>query len=299
MIDLLNWSDMAKRKRIRFEAFSIHGFVDGKPIAYEALCNGLAALRPEQRMALVGGKLVAVPKITKSEKKFFFTAYSGFKEATLLIYDTQTTEERVGTLPEGQLIARKVHGAIDVEKRLAFIEANRLGASPSQIAELFKFAAKQIEGFETLDLDFNPKAGESFKQALEEFGRIQSAKVQLSRPNINWTDFSNELTTFADDSNAHVLEVEGRAPRSKSLAKESGLISFVKSVTAMVHSPIKNAWVTGSIGNQKSLTTLNLNKHVESAVVEVPVAPSGGVSEQEVRESLAGLLDAGSKPKPG
>jgi hypothetical protein len=66
----------------------------------------------------------------------------------------------------------------------------------------------------------------------------------------------------------------------------------------MVHSPIKNAWVTGSIGKQKSLTTLNLNKHVESAVVEVPVAPSGGVSEQEVRESLTGLLDAGSPPKP-
>ncbi len=283
---------MAKRKRIKFEAFSLHGFLDGKPVNYEGLFDDLVYLSSNQRTATVGGKLVAIPKIIKSQKKYFFTAYSGFQEATLLIYDTQTTEEKIGTLPQGQLIARKVHGAVDVEKRLAYIEANRLGVNASQIAELLKFASRHIERYEGLELDLNPMAGESFNQALDELGRIQRAKVQLSRPNINWTDFSNELTTFADDSNAHVLEVEGRASRNKSLAKNNGLISFVKSVTAMAHSPIKNAWVTGSIGNNTNLTTLNLNKYVKTATVDVSVNQSGKVPEHEVREALSGLLDS-------
>jgi hypothetical protein len=46
---------MAKRKRIKFEAYSIHGFVEGKPADYQMLFERLAALKPEQRMAVAGG----------------------------------------------------------------------------------------------------------------------------------------------------------------------------------------------------------------------------------------------------
>jgi hypothetical protein len=281
-----------KRKRLKFEAFSLHGFIENEPIDYRVLFKELESLSADERTAIIGGKMVAIAKLLPVDGIFHFTIYSGIQEATILIYDTQTTEEQVSSLPEGQLIARKVHGAVDPEKRTAWIEANRLGASASQIAELIELAAKNTKSFIGLDFSLNPKVGEGFMRAVEELNRIQNARLQISRPNAAWTEFHNDLTSVADDSNAHVVEVEARASRSQSISKTAGLIQFLKQATQAAHSPIKNAWVSGSRPGQTSMTTLNLNRFVQTATVEFP-QDDGAVAESRIREALGEIVNPG------
>ena len=74
---------------------------------------------------MIRGKMIAIAKMERVAGIYYSTIYSGMKDATILICDTQTTEEQVNTLPEGQVIARKVHGAVDPVARIAWIEANR------------------------------------------------------------------------------------------------------------------------------------------------------------------------------
>ena len=286
-----------KRKRIKFEAFSLHGFIDNEPIDYLALFQELEGLNADERTAIIGGKMVAIAKLLSLNGIYYFTIYSGIKEATILIYDTQTTEEQISSLPEGQLIARKVHGAVDPESRTAWIEANRLGASASQIAELIEQAAKNTESFDGLDFNLNPKVGEGFMQAVEELNRIQNARLQISRPNASWNDFHNDLTSVADDSNAHVVEVEARASRSQSLSKTAGLIRFLRQATQVAYSPIKNAWVSGSRHGQAGMITLNLNRFDETATVELPL-DGGAVPESQIREALGGIVNPQSDNDP-
>jgi hypothetical protein len=284
-----------KRKRVKFEAFSLHGFVEGKAIAsYEDLFAQLLELPAAQRTASIGGKMVAIAKLQKLKGIYMFTVYSGFQEATILIYDIQTTEEQVSGLPAGQVIARKVHGAVDPVKRTAWIEANRLGANAAQIAELIELSAIHTKGFAGLEFNLNPKPGAGFQKAIQELERIQSAKLQVSKPNPNWTDFSNNLTEVADESNAHILEIEGRASRTKSLSKSAGLMGLLKQAASAVHSPLKNAWVSGNLPGQSGLTTLNLNKYVEAATVELPL-DGRGVPEQQFQETLSGLMETSTK----
>jgi hypothetical protein len=281
-----------KRKRLKFEAFSLHGFVDNVPIDYAQLFDELENLTSEERTALVDGKLIAIAKLESVDGLYYFTIYSGIKEATILIYDTQTAQEHIGSLSEGQLIARKVHGVADPAKRFAWIEANRLGASAGQIAALIQEAASSTNNFAGLDFNLHPVVGDGFMEAVEHLGRIQNARLQISRPNANWTDFHDNLTSVADDSNAHVVELEARASRNQSLSKTNGLMRFLKQVMRAPHSPIKNAWVSGNPPGQAGITTLNLNRFVEAATFELPVE-RGAVAESEIRETLTGLV----KPK--
>ena len=89
-----------KRKRIKFEAFSLHGFIDNEPIDYLALFRELEGLNADERTAIIGGKMVAIAKLLSVDGIYYFTIYSGIQEATILIYDTQTTEEQISSLPQ-------------------------------------------------------------------------------------------------------------------------------------------------------------------------------------------------------
>ncbi len=90
-----------------------------------------------------------------------------------------------------------------------------------------------------LVIDLNPVTAESFNEELEQFDRIRQASVTVARPNYDWTENANTLTTYAAESDGQTAELEISAPRGGSLAKERGIVRDIKKLVQHAIGPLK------------------------------------------------------------
>jgi hypothetical protein len=195
------------------------------------------------------------------------------------------------------VIATRTVGLIDPVARRVIVQYVHTGVRAAQIATLFeKLARTRSESFEGATLEFAP----TFRQELAAMNRIQFASVTLTRPNIDWNDFSNAANSLAEDTNAHNITVTATAGRNQSLSKTKGLIQTITEVVSKVEdgakSILKAVVIKGMRDDESALTTLNLTKHIDARIVKVPLESDGLPNPGAVtKASLAFMND----PKEG
>jgi hypothetical protein len=288
-------------KAVRLEAFDIQGHNGAEPFDYVAFFDFIAQQDSKTRRETVADRFIAVPNFTKYEGQYAFVAYAGSTDRSFLVLDLEEETEEVRQIESGKVIATRTVGLIDPVARRVIVQYVHTGVRAAQIATLFeKLARIRSKEFEGATLEFAPTPGRTFRQELAAMKRIQSASVTLTRPNIDWNDFSNAANSLAEDTNAHNITVSAVAGRNQSLSKAKGLIHTITEVISQVEdgakSILKAVVIKGMRDDESALTTLNLTKHIDARMVKVPLESDGLPNPGAVTEaSLAFMND----PKEG
>jgi len=274
----------------------MHSHVEGAVVDYvnlfDAIAPTLAGFHYEE-----GTRHVAFGQVNKIGNRIFLVAYTGYDARALLLFDVNRQQELFESIQPGRFHARKTHPLIDPRQRSLLIENRKGHLRPDDLATAIELIARKLPGYETVELEFNPVAESEFVRQIEQFQRIQQATISLARPNPDWTDRHHQLTEVADESEAKAIDVTVRAKREKSIAKDSGLIKFIKEFAALPQSIFKRISITGSRDDDAGLITLNLSKHVEHIDLLADLDPvTGQPNESEVRNTMDSYLAGKENP---
>lgn len=270
-------------KAVRLEAFDIQGHNGSGPLDYASFFSFIAAQNPNLRRERIADRLIAVPSFVEIDGRYSFVAYAGSSETSFLVLDLASDTEEIRHIEDGKVIATRTVGTIDPLARRAVIQYVHTGVRAAQVAALFeKLAHTRSTEFEGATLEFAPRAGRTFKQQIVAMERIQSASVTLTRPNYDWTDYSNAINELAGDSEAHNIEVAASAPRNGTLSKSKGVVQVINKLVDGTRSIIKSAVIKGLREGDSAPITLNLNKHIESRMAKVPLSSEGLPSTPDI-----------------
>jgi hypothetical protein len=176
------------------------------------------------------------------------------------------------------------------------MESGRNHPAAEELAQFIEDEARNLEGFETLELSFTPVPTPTFAEKITRMQRIQSATVSLARPNVDWGDRYTQLTQYADESNAKVIDTTVRAGRSESISKQSGLIPNLIQWLSGGHPAVVNAKIKGNADEKSPLTELKLSDPVETVALPVDVNPeTKQPSDLLIQQSLNAYLDSKDK----
>jgi hypothetical protein len=264
-------------KPVRLEAFDIQGHNGNEPLNYAEFFRMVSAYDPQLRRETVDDRILAIPTFYPVDAGYAFIAYAGTVDSTFLILDLNSDQEQVRQLETGQILATRTVGVIDPTNRKAVIQYVHTGVRSPQIASLLERLARTLSpDFGDVSLEFAPVPRQEFATELASMERITSASIKLTRPNVDWDDFSAAATEFGRASGAHNIDISASAPRNGSLSRSGGIIEGIKDfVSGSSRAILKAAVVSGFKSDQDTLTTLNLNKYIESRKVNVPIGPDG------------------------
>jgi hypothetical protein len=283
---------MAKRV-LRFELYSIHAHLATDiPVDYMKLFETMPSL---QGYHLEESKHhIAIGKANFSSGRLFIVAYTGYSEKSMLFFDVTAKEELTESTVPGRFQARKTYAMVDGRKRFLLIEMKKGNLSPADLAfALEAHVQTALPEYKSLELVFNPIADVEFIKRLEALARIQAATVTIGRPNPDWTDRHNQLTEVADESNAKALDVTARAKRGKSLSKDAGLVQFVKHFAGSAMTMFQKIKITGQLGADSGLITLDLSKHIEHVNIPFDVDPKTHLpNDGDVQREMSAYLDS-------
>lgn len=265
------------KRSLKFLQYSIHAHIGESNPDYANLIRELAAIKGKYRKS--GKRILAIGtvKLTRAAHesvRLFLIVYSGDYEQNILLFDLNQQAEFTAQAEDGRFVARKTHVMIDPNSRKVLIESGRGHPPAEELAEFIEEEAQGIESYEGLELSFTPVPTRTFSDKISEMQRIQSATVSLARPNVDWNERHAELTQFAEESNAKVIDTTVRAGRNQSLAKNAGLIQDLLHWVSDTLPSVVNAKIKGSRDAQSPLIELKLSDHVETVVFPVDLDPA-------------------------
>ncbi|HEY1833157.1 MAG TPA: hypothetical protein VGG08_01875 [Solirubrobacteraceae bacterium] len=265
--------------------WSIHARASGEPIDYEELFREVARLEPVERQRDDGEKVVALQSVDVSDGLASIVALEG-PHGQPILYDTSDGSEEAGALRRAQVVATRTHALVDIARREVIVEYNHRGAKATDIAAALQVSGRKVPGWPRLRVDLSPKADQSFVESIDDFDRIRVATVRIGRPNVDWNDWDDDISDAAHDSDAQSAEVMFSAGRDESLAKDKGLVAFIRDRAEDAVSALKNASVTGRRGGEAAETTVTLGDHKAHQRVNVRLDADGHVLEADINRYL-------------
>jgi hypothetical protein len=263
---------------------------------YAALFHALTVLKGKNRKN--GKRITAIgtamlTRGSTDHDRLSLIVYTGDDDQNILLFDLDQQVEFNAATEAGRFVARKTHVLIDPIQRMLVIESGRGHPSAEELAEFIEDEAHSLEGFNTLELSFTPVPTRKFAEKITGMQRIQSATVSLARPNPDWGDRYDQLTKYAAESNAKVIDATVRAGRRDSLSKDSGLIpNLVHWLTGALPAVV-NAKIKGAFDAQSPLTELKLSDYVETVSIPVDVSPeTKQPPDSVIQKSLNAYLDS-------
>jgi hypothetical protein len=282
-------NSQTSRKLLRYHVTA--NLEKGK-VDYGRLLHEIARLPQEERYLKKQDRLIAIPKIFFAEKRVYCVAYEGILGLNPLFFNPQNASERIQELTRGEILATKTHTIIDPTNRQAIIEYNHRGAKANDIAKVLESAARNIEGWETLTLEFIPVPAMEFLRAINTFERIATASLRIVRPNPDWTDQYNLLNDLGMASNAQTVEMGASARRGGSLSPRSGIVKLIKDLVSQARSCVKNAFITGNRVETLGLSKISLDRFNEHKKVSVSVDDNGYVRSEEIQDMMTEYLNS-------
>jgi hypothetical protein len=266
-------------------AYSIHGRGrSGEVIDYVAFVQALvAAPSPLRRATINQDEVVLLRDVRQHGRVWELRFLSGSDQESLTLFDVENDRERDDPRSAGEIVVRPTFLYLNPESRFVALERRRPGLSPG--------IGTAIGFDDDLVIDLNPVTAESFNEELEQFERIRQASVTVARPNYDWTENANTLTTYAAESDGQTAELEISAPRGGSLAKERGIVQDIKELVQRAIGPLKKVKIVGRHTDETRERTLTLASHQERQFVPVDGNASAEDQRSQVAQGATGLLD--------
>lgn len=272
---------MPKRLTSRLlQVFVLHARQNNELINYGEVIRDIAAIPPEKRFVRTGNRVLAIPHMRVEEPFLYLMAYYGQVGLNPLIFNTGSAKERLESLEKGEIVATRTHAILNWETRECIIEYNLRGAKYSNIAFALEALGTQHTDYEHISVELNPLADKSFFSEIDRFERVTVARMQVVRPNVDWSDSANMLATIADESHGRTAEIRISAGRDNSLSKQSGIVAIIKELAGKAHSMLKNATIEGRRIGEDAPTRISLNRFIEHQRVRVPIVEGHADSVQ-------------------
>jgi hypothetical protein len=274
----------------KLQVHALHATSSEGAVDYPALFAQLARTSARMRQTASTEAAIALPILSLRSGVVTFVAYKGPIGQYPLIFNRNSSTERLEPLASGEIVATRTHGVIDVERREAIIEYNHSGAKAPDIASVLQSLAERVTRAEWFQFELNPKADQTFLEDLARFRSVKVASIKMARPNPNWTDYESHLTSIAADSDARVIEVTVSAGRQGAINTIGGLVDFIRQAAGARLPPLKGAQVSGYREGEDAATTISLSNHIEHQRVEVKLTPEGHVETSDIQRKLLAYL---------
>ncbi|MDA8046241.1 MAG: hypothetical protein M0Z30_13550 [Actinomycetota bacterium] len=273
-------------------AYSIHGRGrSGEVIDYVAFVQALVAAPSSLRRATISqDEVVLLRDVRQRGHVWELRFLSGSDQESLTLFDVGNDRERDDPRSAGEIVVRPTFLYLNPESRFVALERRRPGLSPGEIGKALGIIGTAIGFDDDLVIDLNPVTAESFNVELEQFDRIRQASVTVARPNYDWTENANTLTTYAAESDGQTAELEISAPRGGSLAKEQGIVQDIKELVQRAIGPLKKVKIVGRHADETRERTLTLASHQERQFVPVDSNASAEDQRSQVAQGATGLL---------
>jgi hypothetical protein len=259
-------------------AYSIHGRNrTGEIIDYSALIQALAAARSVLRRATINqDEVVLLRDVRQTGQVWELRFLSGSDQESLTLFDIENDQERDDPRSAGEIVVRPTFLYMNPETRFVALERRRPGLGAAEIGKALGIIAAAIGYGDDLVIDLNPVTAGSFNEELDQLERIRQASVTVARPNYDWTENANTLTTYA---------------RGGSLAKDQGIVHDIKDLVRQAIGPLKKVKIVGRHADEARERTLTLAQHQERQFV--PVDRFGTLPEQrtQVIQAAVGFLN--------
>ncbi len=276
----------------KLEAFNISAYFEAsrrQTPDYLGIFQAISNIPKEDRIAIIGNKTIAIPRFDMTGNIVRFIAYEG-EEGNPLVFNFEDGTERIERLERGEKLATKTHGVIDVAQRIGIIEYNQKGAKAADIASAIEHSARAHADMNRLHIDFSQIIDEQFVLSIDRFKRIRTATIKIARPNPGWGDHRAHFDAMAKESDAHYLELGASAERNESLARNKGIVGFIKDLASAALSTLKSAKVTGVREGEDAETSISTAHHVEHQRVPVRMTEDGHVDDADINRKLESFL---------
>lgn len=278
----------------KLEVFALHCHLENnKTPNYRDFFQRISQARGRTRQVQYPEKLIALPVMRLQGSNIVeLIAYEGPLGVSPLIFNASTEQERIARLEASAVVATRTHAVIDIHRREAVVEYNQRGAKARDIADVLETAARTLKLGAQPAVELSPVADESFLKAIDRFGVIKVADLRVARPNMDWTDNYNHLTSVADESNARTIDISVSAHRNDSLARDGGVMHFIRQMVAAPQSALKGARVVGIRTGEEAQTTVSLGNYVQHQKVHVRVDENGHIVTEDILAKMNAFLRA-------
>jgi hypothetical protein len=274
-------------------AYSIHGRGhSGEIIDYVAFAQAVrTAPSPFRRATINQDEVVWLRDVRRHGRVWQLRFLSGSDQESLTLFDVENDRERDYPRSASKIVVRPTFLYLNPYSRFVALEHRRPGLSPGEIGKALGIIGSAIDFDYDLVIDLNPVTAESFNEELEKFYRIRQASVTVARPNYDWTENANTLTTYVAESDGQTAELEISAPRGGSLAKERGIVRDIKKLAQHAIGPLKKVKIVGRHVDETHERTLTLASHQERQFVPVDSNSSAEYQRAQVAQGATRLLD--------
>ncbi|NTW41108.1 MAG: hypothetical protein HGA44_14745, partial [Cellulomonadaceae bacterium] len=248
--------------------------------------NSLIELAPD---------LSAVVDISRRQGPIWhFRLVSGNPDEVPLFYSTSTGITEEGELDNERWLATPTRFSVDPTRRLVALEVRRGGVGSVNLERFLSRLAREYGFAERLTLDLNPIPSPSFADEIQRFTRIREAALIVRRPNSDWDDADDVLSSLADNSGGHKASIGVQADRGESLRRSSGIVSLIKSHLVRPLSSVFDAKITGIQEGNATETTVSLTRHQLQSKVEIPRAIVASEGDAMFFDAALHLLERAS-----
>lgn len=286
---------MAKTFRIT-RAYVLHGRASGVPIDYEGFFTWVSGLERQRTRVQVHQDLVlAIAKVERDESRWRFRFISGNPGEIPLVYDDSTGEVFEEDSVAGRWRATATRVTADPTLRLVAIEQRRVGVGSVNLERYFSRLAEQNNFGAKVSLEMNPLPSPSFEHEIDELSRIRQATIDVRRPNTDWNDADDILSSLADESGAHRASVTVNASRGETLTRDRGIMSLIVGHLRRPLSNVENVRVTGTSPGSDRERTVSLTRHQLQDQTAVPTEATMSDEDESIFETQDGLLERGAQ----
>jgi len=233
---------------------------------FVAMVADLASARESRKRVL--GQVVAVTESSRIDADVVALRFiSGNEDDVPVFYNEQTGAEESIEREEG-VFAIAVWAIFNTKSRLVAIERKRPGISTA-LLERYLQALGRDAGYKQLSIDLNQVTSEEFDKAVRELETVKKVTVAVNQPNLDWSDDSNEIHRYAEESSAASARVELVAPRGEGLSKSKGIVHDILGLARKKISSLKNVIVVGQAYGEAGNKTINLERYARKRQVEI------------------------------
>ena len=280
-----------KRKPRKLEVYSLHCRNEDSPVDYMAAFKQIADAPLDARQFEQADRKVVIPTISIVEDVVELIAYEGPPGVNPLIFDAGTGAERYEALHGDQILATRTHAIIDLTAKEGIIEYNQRGAKAFDLAFVLEEAATQIGLGEKFTVELIAAADKSFLDALERFGRIKVASVKVAQPNFDWDDNYQTMNLIGRESHARNVELIAVANRNDSLARDNGVVHYIRQMVARQINNLKAATVEGVRAGETAETRISLANFVQHQKIYARVDQHGHIVGEDIQAHLRSFLE--------
>lgn len=278
---------MAKKIVRKIELFALHAHESGGA-DYEELILALSRVPRQRRVVSISGTVIGFPIVSKYREGYFIQVTEGDPDAVALVFNTRTGETRDASLAEAEVFSDATHMFVVPNARRAAIEYVRRGIKAPLIgAAIEEILRGNVPDLKKLQFEIIAVPSESFVEGIREFERIRIASIRLAKPNASWTEHYTNLSELMEESNGAKVEIDVRAAREGSLAKNAGIVQTIKDVAEDGQPYLDDAKIVGTRVSETNETTLRSSHHVEHVRATVDADDAGTADPASIRAAMA------------